>query len=100
MGIEIPNEKIYNTFMDDGEYETGKKTWKKEQIEKVQMSALLQKALQSANQQADPANQTAQALMEKLRGTTNEGRPATNAQPPRLQQKMRDGIPDSTIASY
>lgn len=101
MGIEIPNEKIYDTFLDDGEYKTGKEKWKQEQLEKVMLSAILQRALQAANAQADPQNALASQLSEIIKGQQNgEGRPASNAQPPRLEQKMREGIPDSTIATY
>lgn len=101
MGVEIPNETLYNTFRDDGEYETNKNKWKQEQLEKILLSAMLQKALAAANNQADPMNQLATQLQEMIKGgTNNEGRTPTNNQPPRLEQKMRDGVPDSTIASY
>lgn len=101
MGAPIPMEKIYNAFLDDGEFEVSKNKWKDEQFEKIVLSGLLQKALQMANQEADPSNQLAMALKELIGGQNQkEGRPATNNQPPRLESKTRDGIPDSTIASY
>lgn len=101
MGIEIPNEKIYNAFLDDGEYKIGKQQWKQEQLEKILLSATLQKALQAANEQSDPMNQMANNISNLIQGQQGgEGRPPTNAAPPRLEQKMRDGIPDSTIATY
>jgi hypothetical protein len=101
MGVEIPNEVLYNTFRDDGEYKINKEKWKAEQLEKILLSALLQKALAAANQEADPQNQLASQLGELIKGQGgNEGRPPNNAQPPRLEQKMRDGVPDSTVATY
>jgi hypothetical protein len=100
MGIEIPNRKIYDAFMDDGEYQVGRKEWVAEQIEKIKLSAALQKALAEANAAADPQNQMAQGIADLIKGQTrNEGRPPTYNAPPRLEQKMREGIPDSTIAS-
>lgn len=101
MGVEIPNQKLYDTFLDDGEYLTGKEEWKKEQLEKILMSAMLQKALAAANANADPMNQMATSIAEMLKGQqNNEGRPPTNNQPPRLESKNREGVPDSTVATY
>lgn len=101
MQVPISKKKLYETFRDDGEFEIDKQVWKAEQLEMVAMSALLQRALQAANQQADPNNQLAGMLAEMIKGQAgNEGRPPSNNQPPRLEQKMRDGVPDSTIATY
>lgn len=101
MGVEIPNEKLYDTFLDDGEYKIGKDKWKAEQLEKILLSAMLQKALAAANNEADPMNQLASSLKEVIGGgTNNEGRPPSNAQPPRLETKQREGIPEPTVATY
>lgn len=101
MGVEIPNEKLYDTFLDDGEYEVGKAKWKAEQLEKILLSATLQKMLAAANSAADPMNQMASGITEMLKGQQgNEGRPPTNNQPPRLESKNRDGVPDSTVSTY
>lgn len=101
MGVPISKKKLYETFRDDGEFELDKAAWKAEQLEMVAMSAMLQKALAAANQAADPMNQLASGLAEMIKGQSgNEGRPPTNNQPPRLESKTRDGIPDSTVATY
>ncbi len=99
MGVEIPNETLYNTFRDDGEYQTNRTKWIAEQVEKIKLSAVLQKALASANQESDPNNKLATELLEKLRGQNNgEGRPPLNDQPPRLTAKTdQDGVPRSTV---
>lgn len=100
MQVPISKKKLYETFRDDGEFELDKAVWKAEQLEMVALSAMLQKALQMANQQADPMNKLASDLSAMIQGTQTEGRPPTNNQPPRLEQKMRDGVPDSTVSTY
>jgi hypothetical protein len=101
MGVEIPNETLYNTFRDDGEYKVNRDKWIKEQVEKIKLSAVLQKALAEANNAADPNNQLATQLIEKLKGQQNgEGRPPLNDQPPQLQSKTdQDGVSRSTVTT-
>lgn len=100
MGVEIPNEVLYDTFRDDKRYKVNKDIWKQEQMEKILLSAALQKMLAAANQEADPQNKLASDLSDLLRGANSEGRPPSNNAPPRLESKSRDGVPEPTIATY
>ena len=101
MGVEISKERLYETFLDDGQYSLEKKKWFAEQIETIKITAILQKALAEANAAADPQNALATKLLEELKGQSgNEGRPPTNRNPPRLEGKTdEDGAMRSTVAT-
>lgn len=86
LGVKISEKRLYDLFVDDGQYSLEKDEWKKEQIEMIKITASLQKALAKANAEADPSNALATGLLDKLRGNNGEGRPPTNANPPTLTQ--------------
>jgi len=99
IGVPISDRKLYETFVDDGEFDAIRKEYDEEQQQKMLQAAMLQKKLQEANQEADPQNQLHNKLLEEIRGTNSEGRPPNNTARPQLEQKMREGVPDSTIAT-
>lgn len=98
MGVHISTKRLYESFIDDGQHDIENQEWYKEQLETIKITASLQKALATANAEADPQNQLASQLLEKLKGTNGEGRPPTNANPPRLTEKTdNNGAPRSTV---
>lgn len=102
LDVPISDEKMYNTFLDDGEYKLSLDQFNKERQQKILQAAELQRKLAEANQQADPHNQLTNHLTDLIRGDGNAkgGRPGTNNAPPRLEQKQDDsGVPRSVIAS-
>lgn len=102
LDVPISDEKMYNTFLDDGEYELSLKQFNAERQAKILQAAMLQKKLAEANQEADPHNQLTNHLTDLIRGDGKGagGRPANNSTPPRLEQKKdQDGVDRSTIAT-
>lgn len=100
MGVQISNKRLYDAFIDDGQFSIEKGEWKKEQIEKIEIAAELQKKLKMANDETDPMNRIAKSVEETIRGTNNEGRPNSNNESPQLKSKSdEDGIPRTTMTT-
>lgn len=101
IGVPISNRKIYDMFIDDGEYDKNVKEVEAEQEAQILAAARLQKELAAANQQSDPHNQLTDQLANMIKGQSgNEGRTPNNTAPPKLESKTRDGIPgDPTVAT-
>lgn len=100
IGVPISNRKIYDMFIDDGEYDKNLKEVEIEQEQQILMASRLQKELKKANAESDMHNQLTDGIVNLIRGQSGgEGRPPNNATPPRLEPKTREGIPDSTVAT-
>lgn len=99
--VRISEKKIYDTFIDDGQYAKNIEQYNIEQRDKIKVAAELQTELQNANANADPQNQMVQKLIDEIRGTApSTGRPPNNSTPPRLEAKTDgDGVPRSTVAT-
>lgn len=100
--VRISEKKIYDSFVDDGQYAKNVEDYNREQKEKITIAAELQSTLQNANAEAQPHNQLVQRLIDEIRGTANNstGRPANNSAPPRLEAKTdNNGVPRSTVAT-
>jgi hypothetical protein len=100
MELPISDEKLYNTFLDDGGYEESLAQFNAEQEAKIKRAAKLNAELQQAAQQSQ-GNPQVDKLIEVIRGQDNhEGRPSQNTSQPELKQKTdQDGIPRSTVAT-
>lgn len=101
MGVPISNRRLYEAFIDDGQYDITKKEWGEEQVEKIMLSAMLQKMLQAANQEADPANQFASGIANMVNDhNQSQGRPSSFEKSPQLESKKDgDGLSRSTITT-
>lgn len=102
LDVPISDQKMYNTFLDDGEYTISLKQYNEERQEKILQAAELQRKLQEANQESDPHNQLTNHLTDLLRGDgqAKGGRKPNNETAPRLEQKQDNtGVPRSTMAT-
>jgi hypothetical protein len=100
MGLPISFRKLYDTFLKDGEYSITEEEYYREQLKKAGFAGILQKILQSANQEADQENNLAGHLADMVNGANQEGRPSSFQKPPTLEAKTNpDGTQRGTIAS-
>lgn len=100
--VRMSEKKIYNEFIDDGQYQQNISDYDAEQLNKIKAAAALEMELAKVRQAADPQNQLVSRMLDEVRGTgTNgEGRPPSNTAPPRLEGKSdNNGVPRSTLAT-
>ena len=110
MGGTIPDQMIYDAFVGDDNYKKNRELYFEEQMEKAKAAAKIQAEVQKIMQslgaggngnsngvQTPIIQQIAEALSAKFENDV--GRPPTNDAPARLESKMRDGVPDTTLAT-
>lgn len=103
-GGRIADEEIYDKFIGDGRFKEVKDKWTEEQKEKARLAAEIRKeveAIASAGMSPEggPLIQQISQLLGQ-QNTMNEGRPPSNATPPRMEIKNdEDGVQRSTSAT-
>jgi hypothetical protein len=108
----IPDKMMYDLFVGDDQFEKRQKEFFEEQLQKAKHAATIQAEVQKIMQAAGVGatgngnsngvdNPMIQQVVEALSAkfSSNVGRPPDNETPARLESKMRDGIPDSTLVT-
>ncbi len=111
-GGTISDRMIYNAFIGDDNYEKVRKEFFEEQeaksIAAAKIQAQVQKIMQtmggdigSSNGNGKPDNPLIQQVVEALAAkfSSQVGRPDENTAPAHLEQKNREGVPDTTLAT-
>jgi thymidine phosphorylase len=98
-GVKISGKKIYDAFINDGEYNESVKEFYAEQEKDIEMAAKLNAEIKKAQNEIE--NPVASAVAGVLGNNDNkEGRPASNEAPASLQQKKdENGTPRSVLAT-